>query len=200
MKELFQNQKVIRIFRLLRPWLTFLIIFLILRYSGALSSISGFTSSALMKTGAMDIDPDDSKTTDEKFDYNFTVKDLDGNTVDFNKFKGKTVFLNLWATWCGPCVAEMPSIESLYGKVDKSKVVFVILNWFEDSKKVSKFISNKKFTFPVYLVNGDVPSQLNVPSIPTTFVIYPNGTINTKKTGTANYDTDKFKQFLEELK
>ena len=199
MKNLLQNQKVIKVFRAIRPWATFLIIFLILRYTGVLSSFTLYTSTALMKTGMMDVDPASTQQS-EKFDYNFTVKDLDGNTIDFKQFKNKTVFLNLWATWCGPCVAEMPSIESLYGKVDKEKVAFVILDWFEDSKKVSKFIKAKNFTFPVYLVNNDVPNQINVPSIPTTFVIGPNGEIATKHTGTTNYDTEKFKAFLEELK
>jgi thiol-disulfide isomerase/thioredoxin len=172
--------------------------FLVLRYTGALSGLSVVTSSALMKTGIMNIDVDANKA-EEPFDYNFTVRDLQGNVVDFNQFKGKTVFLNLWATWCGPCVAELPSIDALYGKMDKDKTVFIVLNWFEDSKKVAKFIKNKNFTFPVYVVDGDVPKQLNVASIPVTFVISPDGNIATKKVGSANYDTDKFKTYLEGL-
>jgi len=199
MGNLLDNQKVVKIFRLLRPWLTFAAIFLILKYTGVLSNISVYTSTALMKTGALDVSTDN-HPSEEQFNYNFTVKDLEGNTVDFNQFKGKTVFLNLWATWCGPCRAEMPSIQSLYEKVNKDKVVFVMLDWFEDAKKTSKYIDGKKFTFPVYLVNNDVPEQLNVSSIPTTFVISPSGEIATKKTGTTNYDTEKFKNFLEELK
>lgn len=199
MNKLFQNQKVIKIARLLRPWITFLIIFLILRYTGALANISVFTSSALMKTGVMDIKPDE-HPSGEQFNYDFTIKDLKGNTVNFSQFKGKTVFLNLWATWCGPCRAEMSSIQSLYDKVDKEKVVFVMLDWFEDAKKTSKFIDGKKYSFPVYIVDNDVPSQLNVPSIPTTFVLSPSGEIATRKTGTTNYDTEKFKLFLEQLK
>lgn len=199
MMKLLQNQKVIKVFRLVRPWVTFIIIFFVLRYTGILSSLTAYTSSALMKTGVMDVNPTVTEQS-EKFNYNFTIQDLNGNTIEFKQFKNKTIFLNLWATWCGPCVAEMPSIESLYGKIDKSKVAFVILDWFEDSKKVSKFIKAKNYTFPVYLVNGDVPSQLNVPSIPTTFVISPNGFISAKHTGTTNYDTEEFRVFLEELK
>ena len=198
MTKLFQNQKVINLLRALRPWATFLVIFLILRYTGALSGLSALSSTALIKTGAMNIDLEDTKF-EGSFDYNFTIKDLEGNKVDFNQFKGKVVFLNLWATWCGPCVAEMPSIESLYGKMDKDKVAFVILNWLEEPRKVSKFIQAKKFTFPVYVMYKDVPEQLIVPSIPTTFIIGPDGKMATKKVGTANYDTEKFKTFLEEL-
>ena len=49
----------------------------------------------------------------EPADYNWSLMDLDGQAVSFAKFKGKTVFLNIWATWCGPCVGEMPSIAKL---------------------------------------------------------------------------------------
>ena len=199
MNKLFQNQKVIKTFRLLPPWLTFLLVFLILRYTGVLANISVFTSSALMKTGVMDVKPDD-RRPGEQFNYDFMIKDLEGNSVNVSQFKGKTVFLNLWATWCGPCRAEMPSIQSLYEKADKEKVVFVMLDWFEDAKKTSKFIAEKKYSFPVYLVDKDVPAQLNVASIPTTFIISPTGEVVTKKTGTTNYDTEKFRIFLEELK
>lgn len=199
MGNLLDNQKVVKIFRLLRPWLTFVVIFVILKYTGVLSNMSVYTSTALMKTGVLDVSTD-THSSEEQFNYNFTIKDLQGNVVDFNQFKGKTVFLNLWATWCGPCRAEMPSIQNLYDKVNKDKVVFVMLDWFEDAKKTSKYIDGKKFTFPVYIVNGDVPEQLNVSSIPTTFVISPSGEIATKKTGTTNYDTEKFKDFLEDLK
>jgi thiol-disulfide isomerase/thioredoxin len=198
MNTIFQNQKFIKIVRMVRPWITFGVVFAVLYYTGALSGLSAYSGSALMKTGIMNIDVEESRHK-EAFDYNFTIKDANGTRVDFNQFKGKTVFLNLWATWCGPCVAEMPSIESLYGKVDKEKVVFVILDWFEDPGKVAKFVKQKKFTFPVYMVDGDVPPQLNVPSIPTTFVIGPDGNIATKKTGTANYDTETFKEYLEKL-
>jgi thiol-disulfide isomerase/thioredoxin len=198
MKKLFQNQKVNKIFRMARPWLTFLVIFLVLRFTGALTGVAGFANTALMKTGLMDIDANDNKY-EEDFNYNFTIKNSAGDTIDMNQFKGKVIFLNLWATWCGPCRAEMPSIQGLYEKVNKEKVVFIILDWFEEPGKVSKFINGKNFTFPVYLVNGDVTSQLNVPSIPTTFVINPEGRIVAKKMGTANYDTEQFKTFLESM-
>jgi thiol-disulfide isomerase/thioredoxin len=198
MNKLFQNQRVIKTLRALRPWITFLAIFLVLRYSGALTGVAGFANTALMKSGMMDIDADATKYEDT-FDYNFTIRDQEGKVVDVNQFKGKVIFLNLWATWCGPCVAEMPSIQSLYEKMDKEKIVFIVMDWFEEPGKVSKFIKRKEFTFPVYHVNGDVPAQLNVPSIPTTFIISPQGKIVTKKSGSANYDTEKFKKFLEDL-
>ena len=74
-----------------------------------------------------------------------------------------------------------------------------MLDWFENQEKTAKFVRSKNYTFPVYLTNNGVPKQLNVPSIPTTFVIRSNGKIASKKVGMANYDTEEFKKFLEEL-
>ena len=118
-----------------------------------------------------------------------------------NQFKGKTIFLNLWATWCGPCRIEMPSIQKLYDKVDHDKIAFVMLSLdrAEDKEKVEKFVTDKKHNFPVYRPAGALPELLNVPSIPTTFVITPDGKVASKKVGTANYDTEEFKKFLEDL-
>jgi thiol-disulfide isomerase/thioredoxin len=198
MKKLFQNQKFIKVFRMFRPWLTFSLTLLVLYYASTRADVSSFAYSALLKTGLKDISVSNSNR-DEKFNYNFTIRNSAGEVVDVNQFKGKVVFLNLWATWCGPCVAEMPSIQSLYDKVNKDKVVFIMLNWFQQSDKVSTFINTKQYTFPVYYVNGDVPKQLTVPSIPTTFVVSPDGKVVSKKAGTANYDTEEFKTFLESM-
>ena len=135
------------------------------------------------------------------FDYNFKIKDLDGTVIDFKDFKGKTIFLNVWATWCGPCRIEMPSIQKLYDKVDKEKIVFIMLavDDRKDFEKVVNFVKDKEYTFPVYVPHEFLPDQLMVRVIPTTFVIDTEGKIATKETGAANYDTDEFKSFLDGL-
>jgi thiol-disulfide isomerase/thioredoxin len=135
------------------------------------------------------------------FNYNFTIRDLAGNEVDVRTLKNKVVFLNLWATWCGPCRKEMPSIQELYNKVDHNKIAFVMLSIDkpEDHQKVTKYISDKAFSFPVYEVNNGLPSQLQVSVIPTTFVIGPDGKIKLKRVGTDDYNTEEFKSYLEGL-
>src|SRR5690606_12751282 len=62
------------------------------------------------------------------FNYAFTIKDLEGNIKSFDDYKNKVIFLNLWATWCGPCRAEMPSIQKLYNKTQSDDVVFIMLS------------------------------------------------------------------------
>lgn len=185
----------------LKPWLVTIAFVLILKYTGALSGISYFAQSAVMETGAMDAKAEIDTKKNETFDYGFTVKDLKGNVVNAEEFKGKVVFLNLWATWCGPCRVEMPSIESLYNSCDKDNIAFVILSLDTEQnfKKVVNYVNDKNFSFPVYVVNKGLTKQLQVPSIPTTFIVGKDGNIKRKEVGAANYDTPKFRKFLEEL-
>jgi thiol-disulfide isomerase/thioredoxin len=185
----------------LKPWLVTIAFVLILKFTGALSGISQATQSVVMKTGLMDVKSEVNVTRPEAFNYNFTVKDLKGNVVNMEQLKGKVIFLNLWATWCGPCRVEMPSIENLYNSVDKDKVAFVMLSLDtqENFNKVINYVDSKGFSFPVYVIDKGLTEQLQVRSIPTTFVIGKDGNIKRKEVGTANYDTPKFKEFLNSL-
>jgi len=187
--------------RTIRPWLITLAIVLLLKFTGLLSGFSAVANSVVMKTGVMDFEPEKAELKEKPFNYNFSLRDLEGNVVDFNTFKGKVVFINLWATWCGPCRAEMPSIQKLYESVDKEKVAFVMLSLDapDQEKKVVNYVTNKSFDFPVYMINNGLPEQLQVSSIPTTFILSKDGMIKSKKIGTANYDTDNFREYLKSL-
>jgi thiol-disulfide isomerase/thioredoxin len=169
--------------------------------TGTLSSISYFANAAIMKTGIMNASPGNDSDVAEPFDYNFKIKTLTGEVVDFNQFKGKVVFINLWATWCGPCRVEMPSIQELYNGLDKDKIQFVMLSLDrnEDLPKIIKYVDKNSFTFPVYQPKGYLPELFQVPSIPTTFIIDKNGNVVSKKVGTTNFNTTKFKKYLEGL-
>lgn len=190
-----------KVHRNTRPWLLYIGLFVILRYTGLISAASTITQSALLKTGVLDASTSEDKDIAKNFDYDFELVDLNNNTVDVSTFKGKTLFINLWATWCGPCRVEMPSIQNLYNTVDKEKVVFIMLSLDRKDpyNKVSKYVQEKEFNFPVYLPASELPSQLQVKSIPTTFIVDSKGKIVQKETGATNFDTDKFRKFLEGL-
>jgi thiol-disulfide isomerase/thioredoxin len=183
----------------LKPILAALLLVAILQLSGFMGTASYYVHSAALRSGFLDVNSEALKDP-KQFDYNFTIKDLNGNKIDFKKFKGKVVFLNIWATWCGPCRAEMVDIQKLYSSIDKSKIVFVMLSVDEDKNraKVDSYIINKAFTFPVFMPSGYLPEQLQVPSIPTTFVISKAGDVLVKEVGSKNYNTEKFKKFLED--
>jgi thiol-disulfide isomerase/thioredoxin len=135
------------------------------------------------------------------FDYSFMLKDLNNAKIDVSAYKGKVIFLNLWATWCGPCRAEMAGIQQLYSKVNKDDVVFIMLSLDREGQqqKIKSYIDSKQFSFPVFMPTGNLPQQLQVPSIPTTFIIDKSGKIVTKKVGSTNFDTQEYKTLLETL-
>ena len=127
----------------------------------------------------------------------FQMIDLNGRTVNFESLKGKVIFMNIWATWCPPCLAEMPNIQSLYSKVGSDKVAFVMLSVDEGGmNKVKKFIRKKGFNFPVYMPASAFPQDFESPALPTTFIISPEGRIVAKQEGMAEYDTREVRDFL----
>jgi len=186
--------------RLSRRWLLVGAAFLLLQYTNALSGLQSAASRVILATGTMNADPGSYEPGKGMFEYSFSVKTPEGEMVDFNTYRGKTVFLNLWATWCGPCRAEMPSIQGLYEQVGNDSIQFVMLSIDrpEDTQKVKNYVATNNYTFPVFIA-GDLPELLQVRMIPTTFVIAPDGTIAYKKSGMANYNTEKFRKFLQRV-
>lgn len=180
------------------------LVIILLHVSGLLSSTTAYAQKILLQTGILNASVE-RQVTNENFSYDFTIQTLNGESFPMEQLKGKVIFINLWATWCGPCRAEMPAIESLYKGTTHKDLAFVMLSIDRknDEIKVRNYVNTKGFTFPVYLVQSPFPNQLpealQVPSIPTTFVINKKGEIVYKNVGTANYNTKKFKNFLEEL-
>ena len=114
--------------------------------------------------------------------------------------KGKTIFMNYWATWCPPCVAEMPSIHKLYTKFkDDPNVVFLMIS--EDKRMVTAkgWVKRKGFEFPIYKLAGPIADIYETGVVPSTFVISPEGKIVVIKTGLANYNSRRFVKLMKKL-
>jgi thiol-disulfide isomerase/thioredoxin len=171
----------------------------LLQVTGLWGNVSATTQLLVIKTGILNINIEEEKTSID-FDYGFEIKDLSGNKVSFDHYKGKVLFINLWATWCGPCKAEMPGIQSLSEKLKNEDVAFVMLSVDKETSlpKVKSYLENNQFTFPVFMPNGFLPELLHVPSIPTTFIVNKAGKIIMKEVGTRNYDTNKMVNFLKD--
>ena len=123
----------------------------------------------------------------------------DGRRVNLSDLKGKVVFVNLWASWCPPCVAEMPGIHALYQKMDPAKVAFVMVSLVENPAKARALLQRRGYTFPVYFPTGPLPAPFNSSSIPSTVVLAPDGRVAARYDGMAEYDTPEFKAALDQL-
>ncbi len=191
-------------FSLLKSIALPLLIILALHLTGLLGATATYAQQLLLQTGVLNARPE-KEVTKESFSFDFTIQTLAGESVPMDSLKGKVIFLNLWATWCGPCRAEMPDIESLYKGIQDKDIAFVMLSIdrASDEAKIKNYINSKGFTFPVYKITqpfpAGLPEALQVPSIPTTFVINKAGELVYKNVGTANYDTKKFRSFLQDL-
>jgi thiol-disulfide isomerase/thioredoxin len=130
-------------------------------------------------------------------DYNWQLRDETGQIFDFNNAKGKVVVINFWATWCPPCIAEMPSLEKLYNRYNDD-VVFLFVS-DEKQDVISKFKQKHNYEFEVHSALTSFPKEFDVTSIPRTFVIDKNGTIVIDKTGAANWYSDKVIATMDEL-
>ena len=133
------------------------------------------------------------------YPHNLALLTPEGREMNLSDLRGKAVFVNLWASWCPPCRAEMPGIEALYRKVDKSKVAFVMLSLDENPAKAQKFFRSQGYTFPLYFRAGELPAPFDSNTIPSTVILGPDGQLAARHDGMADYDTPDFKAALEAL-
>jgi thiol-disulfide isomerase/thioredoxin len=106
----------------------------------------------------------------------FELSDLSGKTWKLTTLEGKSVLVNLWATWCGPCNAELPHLEELYKKVkDRSDVQILTFNIDTDLGLVEPFMKEKGFTFPVLPAYSLVMGLLDGVGIPQNWIVDPQG-------------------------
>ena len=130
----------------------------------------------------------------------FTLKTLKGETVSLKDYRGRLIFLNFWATWCGPCRAEMPSMQRLWEEFKEEDFVILAINIQEESKLVSSFVNERGLSFPVLLdEKGKVARSYGIRGIPTTFFLNPEGEIIGKAVGARDWDSEESFELIREL-
>jgi peroxiredoxin len=120
----------------------------------------------------------------------FTLPDIHGSQHRLSDYRGKVVLLNFWAKWCKPCLAEMPSMESL--KIQLKDEPFVILTVSigkEDLESLKKFVEKERYSFTVlYSPDRSLQWRYRTGAIPTSFVIDKHGTVFSRITGAQKWD------------
>lgn len=130
-------------------------------------------------------------------DYNWSLSQLNAEELNFSQSKGEITVVNFWATWCPPCVAEMPSFQKLYYDYgDKVDFYFVTS---EKPDKVNKFMKKNEYTLPIFLQSYEAPKLLQSQALPTTYLISKSGEIVIDETGAADWNSKKMRALLDKL-
>lgn len=113
---------------------------------------------------------------------------LDGRPVSLADFKGKVVLLDFWATWCDPCVAELPDLKRLHNDYKEKGFSVLGVSLDEELEAVPRFVRENKVPYPIMLNGSEPPPDYPLPGIPTAFLIDRNGLIVEKYFGPKSYD------------
>lgn len=130
-------------------------------------------------------------------DYNWSFLNSGHQTKTLEDFNDKPILINFWASWCPPCIAEMPSLQKLQNEYG-SKVHFIFIS-HEDQNITVPFLKEKKWNFNSYTPLIHEPELLRSNSLPTTYIIDKSGNIIVKKTGNHKWDSDGVKELLDRL-
>ncbi len=113
------------------------------------------------------------------------LEDLNGGVIEMQQFKGKALFINFWATWCGPCLEEMPSIGAAIKKMKNQDIEFLFAS-DDGIDEIADFKSSHDYPFNYVRANNTV--QLNITILPTTYIFNKHGKLVFNEVGTRNWD------------
>ena len=146
-------------------------------------------------------DPEEMEVTTIDFESNMLLfQDLEGNEFSLRNFENKVLFINYWATWCNPCLAEMPSMAELYNQYkENNNIVFLYLSK-EDADTIIDYIpkDDSLWQLPIYKVVTD-DDLFSTRGIPTTFIVNRNGEIVIKDVGSAVWNDQSVVDYLDNL-
>ena len=137
------------------------------------------------------------KAVDLKGAGNLRFADSRGNSYSLNNFLDKPVFINFWATWCPPCRAEMPAIESLYQQYGEDMHFLLISN--QNLEKQEHYLAQYSYELPSYRLISEPSGSFNFSVLPTTIIISGEQQIVLRKKGAVNWQSRSVKKLIREL-
>lgn len=133
----------------------------------------------------------------------FTLVDIEGRTWTLAELKGQVVFLNFWATWCPPCVSEMPAMQNLYNTLPQDQFKMLAILYGDEARNATAFAEKLDITLPILLDEGNqVGMHYGLTGVPETFILDKKGIIREKFQGPAEWDSadaiHMIRQYIEE--
>lgn len=131
----------------------------------------------------------------------FSLSDPSGKTYTLSELKGSVVFINFWATWCPPCIEEMPSIQNLYnGFKDKKEFRMITIPYKDDYNKAMAYQQQNNYTLPVLIDrDGKSAKAYGVTGVPETYIVDKQGVLRQKVIGPADWSTTEVDSFISNL-
>ncbi|NNE03778.1 MAG: TlpA family protein disulfide reductase [Eudoraea sp.] len=129
--------------------------------------------------------------------FTYKVRTLDGTPLEAAIGKGTVTFISYWATWCPPCIAELPSIQELYTSYGDQIQFLLITN--ETPEVVKRFLDKKNYDLPVVFPRMQPPKELFERSIPTNYLIDQHGNIIIKEKGASNWNSASIRAIVEDV-
>ena len=131
-----------------------------------------------------------------------TFKNAEGELISTERLHGKVVFINFSATWCPPCLAEMPSIQNLYTHYkNDNRIIFIMADADNKLAESTSFLRKRSIDLPVYTIYGTIDPALYQGTLPTTLIVNKEGKVILHHTGIGRYDTRSIYELLDrELK
>jgi thiol-disulfide isomerase/thioredoxin len=132
----------------------------------------------------------------------FKLQDMDGKLHTLKEYKGKVVLINFWATWCPPCIREMPSLEKLYQKLRGQPFIMLAINQWEDEERVFEFMGQLEVipTFPILFdPQSKVSAAFGVQGLPSSYIIDKQGRIVYRAKGGRDFDHPQIERKIKSL-
>ena len=130
----------------------------------------------------------------------FSLPDMDGELHKLSDFRGKTVIVNFWATWCPPCRAELPSMNRAWAKIKDDDVVMIAVNVGEDEDTIFSFMGDYPIDFLMLMdQNSQVIESWPVKGLPTTYIVDPQGRLYYRAIGSRAWDSDTLLNKVRQL-
>lgn len=122
------------------------------------------------------------------------------DVISLSSLKGKVVFINFWATWCPPCIAEMPSIDKLHNQFKTNdQIVFLMVDVDNNFRRARKFMDKNGYGLSVVAAGSEIPLSFLDKTIPSTVILDKQGNVALHHVGGANYADAEMLGFIEKL-